>query len=103
MTPTPGRIVEYTLTEHDVDIINRRRELRVATIGPGPDYAYARAGNDVAEGDTFPMVIVRVWGDTPEAAVNGQVLLDGNDTAWVTSRVQGPGAGEWRPFPTVGA
>ena len=43
------------------------------------------------------MVIIRVWGTTPESPVNGQVLLDGNDTFWATS-VQagvGPRKFEW--------
>jgi hypothetical protein len=44
----------------------------------------------------FPMIIVRTWGDTPESAVQGQVLLDGNDTYWATSRVCGKHAGMWR-------
>jgi len=46
-------------------------------------------------------VITRVWGQTEGSAVNGQVLLDGDDTLWVTSVTQGPDARQWRPFARV--
>jgi hypothetical protein len=38
----------------------------------------------------YPLVITRVWSDNPAetTCVNGQVLLDGNDNLWVTSRSQ---------------
>jgi hypothetical protein len=49
----------------------------------------AHVGNQVTAGDVYPAMIVRVWGDTPESAVNLQVHLDGNDTYWATSRVVG--------------
>lgn len=44
-------------------------------------------GIGVSAGDVFPMVITRVWGQpaTSLSAVNGQVVLDGNDTYWPTS------------------
>ena len=43
------------------------------------------------------MIITRVFGRDPGSAVNGQVLLDGNDTLWVTSRttVTGEGSYQW--------
>jgi hypothetical protein len=44
----------------------------------------------------FPMMIVRTWSDTSENLVQGQVLLDGNDTYWATSRTCGEQAGMWR-------
>lgn len=73
--PTPGRIVLYKLAEHDVE------QIRVVR------------GNSVRVGDVLPMIVVRVW----HTGVNGQVMLDGREPAthWVTSRVQGDGAGEW--------
>lgn len=43
----------------------------------------------------YPAVIVRAWGDTEQSAVNLQVLLDGCDTYWATSRSQVPGQGQW--------
>lgn len=96
--PSIGRIVFYKLTEHDADAINRRRsdaEANRALIATDALGYVAHVGNAVAEGDVFPMTIVRVWGDQPTSAVNGQVTLDGNDTFWATSRVQGDGEGKW--------
>lgn len=105
--PTIGRIVIYTLTDADAEAINRRRkEAEVAkqsTIAPleWPLGAQVHIGNSVAQGMSFPMVIVRTWGDTPESAVQGQVLLDGNDTFWAMSRVCGEHAGMWRWPPSA--
>ena len=102
MKPTIGRIVHYTLTEQDAEQINRRR-----TDGPSiaerikaalwPLGAQGHIGNVVKAGDVFPMVIVRVW-DVTSTSVNGQVLLDGNDAFWATSRVQAVADG-MRPGP----
>ena len=78
--PSIGRIVCYRLSADDVAQINRRRPTFQAYIG-----------NSVAEGDTFPMLITRVWGSTAESAVNGQVFLDGTDVFWATSVVVGEG------------
>lgn len=101
MKPTIGRIVIYTLTEQDAEQINRRRTTGVEiakriTEDRWSLGAQAHIGNSVEQGMAFPMIIVRTWGDTPESAVQGQVLLDGNDTYWATSRVQGEHAGMWR-------
>lgn len=93
-TPTIGRIVAYTLTAFDAAKIEQNR-----TFG---DY-YGKplyTGNRVAEGDVFPLLITRTWGDTPESAVNGQVLLDGNDSLWVTSTSVGEGPGRFA-WPTL--
>lgn len=54
-----------------------------------PAGAQAHIGNDVKEGDVFPMLIVRVWGNYPSSSVNGQVFLDGCDVFWATSRSVG--------------
>jgi hypothetical protein len=51
--------------------------------------------NLVQEGDVFPAVIVRDW-DEQSGTVNLQVHLDGSDTYWATSRVQGDNPGEWQ-------
>lgn len=104
MIPTPGRIVEYTLTEQDADQINRRRKDAQANIAAGTvgNTGFSlHVGNSVSAGDTYPLVITRVWGSTEGSAVNGQVLLDGNDTLWVTSRTEGEGEFHWRPFQCV--
>lgn len=74
-TPTIGRIVHYKLTADDAAKITRQRE----------DKKFDFRGNDVKEGDVFPMLITKVWGSDPTSAVNGQAYLDGNDVLWVTS------------------
>lgn len=103
---TVGRTVHYTLTEQDAEAINRRR----ADTGRHLDEHRERAdgsqlhvGNHATTGDVYPMLIVRVWGG-PDTGVNGQVLLDGNDTYWATSRQQAdgpegaPGCWHWPPW-----
>lgn len=84
MKPSVGRIVHYTLNQQDADEINRRRTHRVT-----------RTGNDAREGDVYPALIVRIFGETPESAVNLQVLLDGSDSFWATSRTLGDGPFHW--------
>lgn len=118
MTPTPGRIVAYTLTEQDAEQVNRRRHdvrrynqsLVNQGLGQRPATGeQIHVGNDATAGETYPLVITRVWGQTDDSAVNGQVLLDGNDTLWVTSRAQDldpdhmPTPGRWAAYPRVGA
>ena len=71
MVPVPkmGRIVIYVLSEADAQYITERRLLGFR-------------GSPVCAGDEFPMIITRVWSPS---IVNGQVMLDGVDTLWVTS------------------
>lgn len=86
--PTIGRIVNYALTEGDATAINQRRTDAQDSLAMHRKYktgAIIHIGNAAHEGDTYPMMITRVWGTTPESLVNGQVFLDGNDTIWVTS------------------
>lgn len=106
MTPSPGRIVQYTLSAQDVAQINQRRSdarARNAWHNALRSGAVVHSGNDVTAGDNYPLIITRVWSDTPteETCVNGQVLLDGNDTLWVTSVQQGDGDRHFREFPRV--
>ena len=106
--PTIGRIVHYKLTDDDAAQINRRRTTPKSiadrmkdgvpmheTITAWPAGAQAHIGNDVAKGDVFPMLIVRVWGSSAESAVNGQVFLDSNDVFWATSRTVGDQPGQF--------
>lgn len=109
--PTIGRIVHYRLSADDATAINRRRTTgasiaermkiqvsQVESMQPltaWPAGAQAHIGNEVKEGDTFPMLIVRCWGDTETSCVNGQVLLDGNDALWATSVSVGEGPRTW--------
>lgn len=87
--PSIGRVVHYTLSKHDATLINKRRQdaydSKIAAQNSG---AVVHVGNSVAEGDVYPMMIVRVW--SPDM-VNGQVILDGDDTLWVTSVKLGVG------------
>jgi len=88
-SPSPyiGQIVTYTLSGDDATQVNRRR-----TNGPSiaerikqdkwPIGAQAHIGNEVQEGQSYPMIIVRVWSSS---CVNGQVFLDGTDTLWALS------------------
>ncbi len=102
MVPTIGRIVHYRLSADDVTQINRRRTTGKSIadrmqyggdpiLKAWPAGAQAHIGNEAAEGDTYPMLIVRCWGDTETSAVNGQVFLDGNDVLWATSVCAGEG------------
>jgi hypothetical protein len=115
--PAIGRIVHYRLSADDATQINRRRttgksiadrmKLELDRLNherdegvqafAWPAGAQAHIGNEVTEGDTFPMLIVRVWGPSAESAVNGQVFLDSNDVFWATSRTVGeqPGTFSW--------
>lgn len=102
--PSIGRIVHYTLSEADAEAINRRREDAVLyaanpynppRVAKKPTGFQVHRGNPAHEGDVLPMLIVRVWGSSPDSVVNGQVFLDGNDTLWVTSVPRGEGNRRW--------
>ena len=102
MKPTIGRIVHYRLSAYDANAINARRKDAKEklpwhhAIRSG---AQVHVGNDVAAGEVYPLVITRLWGDTPESCFNGQLLLDGNDLFWVTSTSigEGPAKAFWPP------
>lgn len=86
--PTTGRIVLYTLNQINVDMIKRCRTYSVG-------HPVELHGNDPAADQVYPMLIVRTWGNTSNAAVNGKVFLDGNDELWVTSVTCGEGQGHF--------
>lgn len=103
MIPTIGRSVHYTLRASDAEAINRRRAdalRRMDAHRTAKTGVQIHVGNKVHEGDVFPMTIVRVWGETETALVNGQVFLDGNDVFWATSVGvgEGPGTFAWPKF-----
>lgn len=94
--PTVGRIVLYTLTKWDTDQIRfRRQQSRVSPADAPPGVAQF-SGNDPHEGECVPLIIARVWpgefpandGGPAQDGVNGQAILDGNDTHWVTSATE---------------
>ena len=96
--PTIGRIVHYTLSESDAEQINRRR-----TTGHSikdridhdrwPLGAQAHIGNPVFVGQVIPAVVVNQFGDG--STLNLHCLLDGNDTFWALSRLEGGQPGNW--------
>lgn len=98
--PTIGRIVLYTLPNWQAEEINRRRKdasdkmdwHRALKSG-----AQVHVGNSVKDGQVVPAIIVAVWGNTPECAVNLKCLLDGTDDFWATSVSVGdkPGSFAW--------
>lgn len=80
--PTIGRIVHYTLCPDDAVLVGQCRQRSNG----------AMRGNAADAGETYPMIVSRVW---PDGSVNGQVFLDGNDSLWVTSVKVGKGPGTW--------
>ncbi|MGW5737027.1 MULTISPECIES: hypothetical protein [Streptomyces] len=94
-SPSIGRIVQYRLTEQDANAINQQRkdfhESRSADQQTG---FIGHVGNRTAAGDVFPAVVVRVWNEST-VTCNLQVLLDGADTYWATSRAEGSEDGRW--------
>jgi hypothetical protein len=93
VSPTIGRILHYRLTPKDAAAVNKRRDDWVnssqAALETG---AQAHWGNPVRAGEYYPVIVTKVW--NPEM-FNGQVLLDGTDTLWVTSVHQGVEPGTW--------
>lgn len=84
--PTPARMVLYVLSEADADQINRRRgDAAREQAGQAQSGYVVHIGNSAAAGDMYPAVVVRTFGGP---AINLQVLLDGNDTYWATSRTE---------------
>lgn len=89
--PRVGDVVLFQLRENDVALINEARHVS-RQFDKGIETLLA---NSVAAGEVYPMIIVRVWGDAPDSRVNGRVILDGNDTHWVTSVRCGEAEGEF--------
>jgi hypothetical protein len=102
MKPTIGVTVLYKLGSYDAAAINSRRDdasaFRRSINGPIEPGEHGRTGhvehtgNTVTGGDVYPALVVRMFGST---SVNLHVLLDGNDTYWATSRMQGDEPCQW--------
>jgi hypothetical protein len=89
MEPRIGRIVDYQLSAEDVKQIDEMRAPRID---------FGRRMNPHSVGQIVPFVIVVVWPNEygPEYhGVNGQALLDGNESLWVTSAKCGTEPGTW--------
>lgn len=90
-----GKTVLYKLGQTDAEQINKRRydaaehreQIRLDASG-----YQAHAGNAAQEGQTYAAVVVHDNG----GSANLQVLLDGNDVYWATSRVVGDGNGQYQ-------
>lgn len=93
--PTPCRIVAYTLTASDAArIMARRKGGWKHAIENGLNHLLdIHEGNQVEEGDVYPLLITKTWGPTETSAFNGTVFLDGGDTLWITSTAIGAGPG----------
>ena len=89
MAPSIGRIVAYKISESDAQNIGAIRGRA------------ASAGNPIAAGDVYPAMIVRTWGKIEGSAVQLQVFLDGPDSFWATSRMEGDQNGQWSLPPRV--
>lgn len=99
MKYTIGQILYYCLTAQDAQGIKDQRENHQQLDGPLTSGRKPR-GNPVSEGDEYPLIVTRAWDERsypPSGAVNGQVLLDGNDSLWVTSVKEAPSHVELKP------
>lgn len=91
-----GRIVHYALMAADVDAINRRRVAGAGHQFAWPMGAQAHSGNEALVGEHVPMIVCVVWpNERGLTGVNGQVILDGNDSLWVMNVKEGTEAGTW--------
>ena len=72
-----GRIVNYMLTDEDVNAIEVLRQTKIGTDG---ELLYK--GNATTPGDVVPVIVTKVHADS---SINGRVILDGNDFHWITS------------------
>ena len=90
-----GSIVYYKLSMDDAGKINRRRE-------HGEEHMFehvrqasgvqVHVGNSASGGTVVPLIVTNVW---PDDKINGQAILDGNDSYWVTSAEEGVDEGQW--------
>ena len=98
-TPALGATVLYRLTQDDAEKINKRRADHYnfgRTLGQVLFTGHVgHTGNSARADDLAPAIVVRAF-DEPSPSANLQVLLDGNDTYWATSRSHGMQAGQWR-------
>lgn len=97
--PYIGEIVLYKLSADDAEDINRRRKDARDNWGRIRDEKsgyQAHVGQTTEEaGNIFPMIVTLAWHN---GMANGQVILDGNDSLWVTSVSEGDDPGEWQPI-----
>ena len=86
MSPTVGQIVLYKLGPNDAEAIRQRRAaLKELGNGLTPN-PFVYGGNEARAGQEYPAVVVCVFSPSESGTANLQVLLDGHDTYWATSR-----------------
>jgi len=81
MVPTIGRVVLYNTTEEQRKKMENDPNCNVQ--------------------EKLPAIVVAVWGDTEESAINLNVQNDGEGSFWVTSALKGDGEGNWNWPPRV--
>lgn len=92
-----GLMVLYRLTEEEALATNKRREDvrqnldKMREEHPG---FQAHVGNPIGEFERVPMIVTAICMGVP-TKINGQCILDGNDSLWVTSAQEGTQPGEW--------
>lgn len=90
-----GDTVLYTLTNHDVLSINKRRDDADAHREQHrADGSQIHIGHPVTTGQVVPMIVTH----NLDRAISGQVILDGNDSHW-TAATPGTGPGEYHHRP----
>ncbi len=102
--PSLGRVVHYRLTPADAEAIQRRRTTSKSIAerikaGTWSEGVQAHFGNPASAGELVPVIVTAVWPDefgTGIPGVNGQALLDGNDSLWICSAREGTEVGQWR-------
>lgn len=75
MKPTIGRVVIYQTTKEEQDKMRAMTNCNVQ--------------------EELPAIVVAVWGNDENAAINLNVQLDGEGSLWVTSALRGNQPGEW--------
>lgn len=83
-----GRMVHYHLHERDVERIRQMNG----------------SGNHHYVGQIIPLIVVVVWKHEfgeGKPGVNGQAILDGDSSLWVTSAGEGTEPGQWSWPPRV--
>lgn len=94
--PSIGRIVHYRLSEEDAHKINRRRNDATEAAHMMIHTGFLRhVGSSAYGGQIVSMIITLVL----PASINGQAVLDGNDSFWLQSVQRGdePGTWDWPP------
>lgn len=88
-----GSLLHYFLTKDDIDKITASRDAIASVHSRFIEDSVGPEGNPHYEGDVVAMIVTAVHSSD---CVNGQLVLDGNDSLWVTSRTKGEGVGQWQ-------